>query len=71
MTDWKEVIASLADKGFTQQEIADYVGCSQSYVGQLSTGLRGKAVSFVVGSALLNMKAAAENGEVLPRRIVG
>lgn len=69
MEDWKRVISRISAQGFTQQEIADYVGCSQSYIGQLARGLRGKAVSFSVGSGLLMMRSAAIAGEIKPRRL--
>jgi transcriptional regulator with XRE-family HTH domain len=36
--DWKEVIAELRDRGWTQQQIAQHVGSSQASVSDLSNG---------------------------------
>lgn len=53
--DWTQKIRFLQSNGFTQQEIADYVGCSQSYIGLLATGARGSNISFSIAQKIIDM----------------
>lgn len=65
---WQEIITKLIQKGFTQQEIALYSNCSQSYVTALFRNKRGKSLSFEIGMKLKEMLEKAENQEITPKK---
>lgn len=66
--NWKELVHDLADQGFRQVEIAEYCGCSQSCIGNLASGLRGKRLNFSIGSKLADLHKSASSGEVKPKK---
>lgn len=53
--NWKSVIEELQAAGFTQTEIAEYVGRSQAWVSSLSLG-KGPDVRYSDGAKLLSMR---------------
>lgn len=65
---WKEIITKLIEFGFTQQEIATYSNCSQSYIAALIANRRGKSLSFEIGTKLKEMLNKAETKEILPKK---
>ena len=62
--DWKEVVKFLASKGKTQQDIAKFCECSQSTIGMLAIGARGKSLSYDIGNKLIEMKNLVESGKI-------
>lgn len=57
--NWKSVIAEIAagsqsQKGMTQKEIAEAVGCGQATISELATEKQ-KTTSFEVGKRLLDL----------------
>ena len=67
--DWKNIIKSIAQEGFTQREIADFCGCAQSHIAALSSGSRGKRLNYETGVRLLEMRDKAVNKKIIsPRR---
>ncbi len=54
--NWKSLIEELQAAGFTQTEIADYVGKSQAWVSSLSLG-KVADVRYSDGAKLLSMRA--------------
>jgi hypothetical protein len=61
--NWKHIIQQLLDKGFTQKQIAQRIGCNQSYVSELFNGLAGKSLSWALGDALIRF-----HNEVCPQQ---
>lgn len=53
--DWKTIIKDLKDRGLTQEEIANKVGCSQNYISDLYNGKRGQALSYSIGQKLVQL----------------
>ncbi|WP_455261812.1 helix-turn-helix domain-containing protein [Neisseria sp.] len=53
--NWTEKVRQIQRKGYTQQEIANYVGCSQSYIGLIATGSRGGRISFSIAQRIIEM----------------
>jgi len=49
--DWKNLIAELRQRGWTQKLLADEIGISQSSVSDLSTGTT-QSPAYSVGRAL-------------------
>lgn len=56
--DWKNIIAVICDAGYTQAEIADFVGISQPSVCDIANG-KTKNPSWLVGNALIRMRRKA------------
>ena len=52
MNQWQAKIADLKEKGLTQNQIADVMGCSQNYVSNLENGLCGKNLGYDKGKNL-------------------
>ena len=52
MNQWQAKIADLKEKGLTQNQIADVMGCSQNYVSNLENGLCGKRLGYDKGKNL-------------------
>ncbi|WP_312538219.1 helix-turn-helix domain-containing protein [Achromobacter mucicolens] len=50
--EWAPIIRELKDRGWTQQRVADALGCSQAAISQLNTG-RHAEPSYAVGVGLL------------------
>lgn len=50
--NWQEMIRDIANTGYTQQQIADEVGCAQSLVSQVLNGKRGKSLKYEYGLSL-------------------
>lgn len=65
---WKEIITKLIYLGFTQQEIATYSNCSQSYIAAIVKNKRGKSLSFEIGTKLKEMLDKAERKEILAKK---
>ena len=61
--NWKSIIEELQTAGFSQTEIADYVGKSQAWVSLIAQGKMAD-VRYSDGAKLLSMRA------VLPDRRV-
>jgi transcriptional regulator with XRE-family HTH domain len=53
--NWKTIIQDLKDRGLTQEEIANRVGCSQNYVSDLYKGKRGQGLSYSLGQKLVDL----------------
>lgn len=62
--DWKQLIAELMARGWTQVQIAASVGSHQSFISELATG-KARRPSFDVGAGL---KALQQSGACAPRR---
>lgn len=56
--NWVETIALLKRAGFTQPEIADYCGCAQSTISDLSTG-KSATCRYPIGEALKELAGKA------------
>jgi hypothetical protein len=54
--DWKNIIEEIQAAGFSQTEIADYVGKSQAWVSAIAQG-KVADVRYSDGSKLLSMRA--------------
>lgn len=68
--DWKKMIKTLSEVGFTQQEIADYMGCSQSLVAMLSNSQRGRSLRYEYAAKLIEMVERSNIGGIRPRRYI-
>ena len=66
--DWKNIIKSIVQEGFTQREIADFCGCAQSHIAALSSGSRGKRLNYETGARLLEMRDKAVNKKIMPTK---
>lgn len=66
--NWKELIKRLSAAGFTQQEIADYVGCSQSLIAMLGKSTRGRSLSYQYAVNLIDMDKKSQMRVLLSRR---
>ena len=66
MNKWHELIKQLTKAGFSQYEIADFVGCSQAQINALLHGRRGKRLSYEIAQKLVEMSERVRNGEILP-----
>ncbi len=53
--DWSKIIAALQESGMSQQQIADEIGSSQSYVSELLSGRKGKRLDYRIGSRLQSL----------------
>lgn len=53
--NWQTIVKKITSSGKTQQEIADFCGCSQSTVGMLASGARGKSLSYEIGNKILEL----------------
>ena len=67
MNKWQKVVKTLTDAGFSQYEIASFVGCSQSQVNALLHGHRGKRLSFDIAQNLVSMNEKVQRGEIIPK----
>lgn len=54
--DWKSIVDELQKAGFSQTEIADYVGKSQAWVSLIVQGKMAD-VRYTDGAKLLSMRA--------------
>lgn len=52
MNQWQKMIVDLKEKGLTQTQIANGMGCSQNYVSNLENGLCGKRLGYEKGESL-------------------
>ena len=52
MNQWQKMIVDLKEKGLTQTQIANGMGCSQNYVSNLENGLSGKRLGYEKGESL-------------------
>lgn len=52
MNKWQTIILQLREKGLTQTQIANEIGCSQNYISNLENGLCGKRLSHDFGQKL-------------------
>jgi len=68
MTKWQEMIKPLTEAGFSQYEIANFVGCSQAQINALMHGRRGKRLSFGIAKNLVAMSEKLEKGEISPAK---
>jgi transcriptional regulator with XRE-family HTH domain len=69
--DWKKLLSEISGAGLTQKEVADYCGCSQSTISELSRG-EIKEPAHSLGEKLIEChattKAAAERRTGKDRR---
>ncbi len=56
--DWKNIISEITAAGYTQAEIADFVGISQPSVCDIANG-KTKSPAWQIGDALLRMRKKA------------
>lgn len=56
--DWKNIISEITAAGYTQVEIADFVGISQPSVCDIANG-KTKNPAWQIGDALLRMRKKA------------
>lgn len=54
--NWPTLIADLTDRGLSQKDIAEKIGCDQSHISDLYTGRQANP-RFSVGQALLKLLA--------------
>ena len=47
--NWQEMIRDISNAGYTQQQIANEVGCAQSLVSQVLSGKRGRSLKYEYG----------------------
>lgn len=55
MNRWQKMIVDLKEKGLTQTQIADGMGCSQNYVSNLENGICGKRLGYEKGESLTKL----------------
>jgi transcriptional regulator with XRE-family HTH domain len=57
MNTWIDLLKRLKDRGWTQTQIADHVGATQSTISELSQG-KAKEPRYSVASALIALDAS-------------
>lgn len=60
MNKWQIIVNDLRERGFTQQQIADAVPCSQNYISNISSGVSGKRPSHDIAQGLLALHKASQ-----------
>lgn len=55
MTDFQKLIEILKDRGYTNQRIADAVGCTPAYISNLRSG-RNKMPAWDKGQKLIRLE---------------
>ncbi len=64
----QKIIADLLGTGLTQAALAAEVGCSQSLIAAISTGRRGKRLSYEFGARLKEMHDRLFEGQARGKR---
>ena len=53
--NWQKLVSDIAGAGFTQQQIASHIGCSQSFINAVIKGGRGKNMKYEYGEKLIKL----------------
>lgn len=66
MNKWQLILRNLTNAGFSQQEIASLIGCSQAQVNFMIHGARGKRLSFDIAQKLVAIDEKLQRNEISP-----
>lgn len=53
--NWQQMISDLLDSGMQQQQLAEKLDCSQTYISDLYNDKRGKRVSYELGIKIIKL----------------
>lgn len=51
--NWQQMVQDMLESGFTQVQLAEKLGCSQSVVSDLARGERGIRMSWDLGDTII------------------